>query len=196
MDLLVLPAYRYLAIDLHLFSLAVAVIGIALGDWALLAGARIERERLRLAGGVVAAALAGLWLSGLWITAIDTGLQWAQITARPKLVVKLLVVSLLSLNGLALHRWAFPRLFESAPPRRLKLPLALGAASLSGWGYAGFLGLAGALTPMLGGAGFLLGFVIVLSAALALTLGPLRPLLTARLGRTGAHGGATPAATL
>ncbi|MBC7939508.1 MAG: hypothetical protein H7Z19_07035, partial [Chitinophagaceae bacterium] len=73
-----------------------------------------------LRGGVGAAALlgvhrrlvvllGGLWASGLTLAAIDIGFDVAGIAERPKLMVKLLCVLVLTLNGLLLRHWCFPR---------------------------------------------------------------------------------------
>jgi hypothetical protein len=179
-------ALRAFVIDLHLVALAVAGLGVALGDWALFGGRQIERRRLGLAVAVITVALAGLWLSGLWLVALDSG--WprlvSQIASQPRLLAKFSVVALLTLNGIALQRWGLPRLFSPLQPPRVLLPMTLGALCMCGWLYATFLGLAGRLTPGWSYATFMSGFALLLMLSALLCLGPLRASVARRLSRS------------
>jgi hypothetical protein len=167
----------------HLIAFAVAAAGIALGDLAVFADQHINPAQLRKAATLVACALGLLWVTGLAVVWLDTGFDPAVVGRNPKLLAKLSVVVVLTLNGMLLHRWAFPRML--APPqqtRRLVLGLCvLGAVSSAGWLFAAFLGVAKALTRLCGYQGFIVGFALLLTAALAGSLALARPRLAARL---------------
>lgn len=95
---------------------------------------------------VVTLALLALWISGLLLVLqgyLDEGRGYL---LNQKLWAKVVIVVLLSLNGLLLHRVGFPPLQRAAfcalpLPLRSRLAL-LGALSTTGWLFAAFLGVA------------------------------------------------------
>ena len=118
--------------------------------------------------------LAGLWISGMAIVAVD-GL--AQMGTNPKLLAKLVCVSLLTLNGLLLRHWCFPRLISNRPLQRAEswALMSCGAVSTTCWLMSGFYGIARPLALWTPGQNLLL-----LWAALAAAL-PVALALSGRL---------------
>jgi hypothetical protein len=134
----------------HLLATCVAIGMIVLTDLRLLP--RLLGYRVVIAApgrfetGVVTGALALLYATGVGLIAL--GLQdHADYLDNPKLQAKIGLVVVLTLNGLALHRWVFPRLRRGAPVSawsmrfRLLLSTTVGLSN-SVWLYAAFLGIA------------------------------------------------------
>lgn len=167
----------------HVLSVVGAAIGIAFADLSLFKGGQVDTGLLRTACRVVAWALGGLWLTGLLIVWIDTGFDLGQIASRPKLVAKLLVVIVLSINGFLLHHHFFALVVRPRrlPPARLRsavnATLAMTAVSGASWLYAGFLGLARPLAPIMGFPGFASAFALLLLLSLLIGTRLVRPRL-------------------
>lgn len=96
----------------------------------------VHRRVLRL--------LLGLWLTGIAIMLLDFGPQMAGVSERPKLLAKLMCVVVLSLNGLVLRYWSFPRLVSGRQLDRgeAAVLMSTGAISLASWLAAAFFGIA------------------------------------------------------
>ncbi len=135
----------------HLIGFSIVFSAIIREDWALATAARLDPEALRRTAGIAFALLAFLWATGLCLVALDVGLDPVAILAKPKLMTKIGVVSVLTLNGFLLHWLAFPLLTQ--PQRRPNLAAAvcaaLGAISLVSWSYAAFVGVARLIAPKL-----------------------------------------------
>jgi hypothetical protein len=91
--------------------------------------------------------LGGLWTSGLAVAAIDLGFDIALIGERPKLMVELFSVVVLTLNGQLLRHWCFPRLSSgrSLGTAETAVLLEIGAVSTASWLTAAFIGIARSL---------------------------------------------------
>jgi hypothetical protein len=185
----------------HLAALMAAAIAVAFGDYALLGRRQIQPELLHSASKAVAWALAGLWLSGLGIIYVDTHFALAVILAKPKILAKLTVVVLLTVNGVFMHAKVLPtlaRLYARAQSVIVaRRATRVGAVSAACWVFGLFLGVAKPLTPILGYAGFMALFVAVLTGALVVSSQTVLPELRKRLtqgawtgGRTQSHGDA------
>lgn len=87
---------------------------------------------LRRAHLVISAALLVMWLTGLSLLTLRTGLAFEELT--PKLLTKLAVVSLLTLTAVTMARYALPRVASRVGRRLLDAPLPekLGLAACSG----------------------------------------------------------------
>lgn len=181
---------RMLVVFLHLLAMVAAGAGIAFGDYALFARPRIDAALLFKAARAVTMTLLALWLSGLTLIGLDTGFDLDRLTAGPKLPAKFAVVTLLSLNGLALHRLAFKRLCTPQPDARQasSLPAVLGAISIVSWLYAAFLGLAQPWAALLGFVGFMGVYAIALMVGIALALWLIRPRLAHQLASSSQRG--------
>lgn len=77
--------------------------------------------RFREAHKFVAGALVGLWLTGATLIYIRTGFVLSEFS--PKLWVKLIVVTTLTVNAFAIGRLVLPRIAESVGKRVPDLPL-------------------------------------------------------------------------
>ncbi|MEJ6004851.1 hypothetical protein WG899_04780 [Paucibacter sp. AS339] len=178
---------RLLALYAHVLACFSAAAGIVLGDIAIFAPRRIDAYLLGLARKIVCWALLWLWLTGLVLIAIDTGFVLETMASKSKLLAKLSVVTLLTLNGAALHRWVFPGLgrVQAQPARAAWLPSLLGGFAAASWLFAAFLGVAKPLASVVGYSGFmfLYGGALLLASATSLIL--LRPRLSAQLMRAG-----------
>ncbi|WP_432722059.1 hypothetical protein R0381_001902 [Jeongeupia wiesaeckerbachi] len=171
---------RLLLIYPHLIACCVAIGATVLADLKIM-GQRTgpgDRALLQLVSRVVLIALGVLWCTGLSIIVLDFGHwpAWAELIARPKLISKLIVVSVLTLNGAALHHYALPRLLPASRDQALlcrtqRLRLAcIGGVSAASWAFAAFLGIARPLAGKLSTAGFLGLYLAALIVALAVGL--------------------------
>lgn len=88
--------------------------------------------------------LAGLWLTGLLVAAIDLGFDPSQIVRFPKTIAKLCAVGLLTANGIVLRYWCFPRMMGGHAPGTAEFlaVMACGAISTASWLMAAFFGIA------------------------------------------------------
>ena len=169
----------------HLLAFAAAFAAVAFGDFAIFRRRRVDTELLTKAANAVTLALTALWITGFAVILLDTRLDLALLWSKPKLLAKLSIVGLLTLNGIALHRWAFP-LFsqpQDDPHRAAFLPAVLGAVSATTWTFAAFVGVGKAVAPALGFTGFLVLYLAVVSLAIGVSLAFIRPILAARMLR-------------
>jgi hypothetical protein len=169
----------------HLAALMAAAIAVAFGDFALLGRRQIQGDLLHSASKAVAIALGALWLTGLGIIYVDTHFALAAMLAKPKLLAKLTVVLLLTLNGVFMHAKVLPAL-QRVYARAQGLVVAqratrVGAISAAGWVFGVFLGVAKPLAPILGYAGFMALFAAVVLGALAVSSQVVLPELRRRL---------------
>lgn len=195
---LVFDVLRVFLVVVHLLAMAVAVGLVFWQDLALLSSQRLNALRFKLSTRRVTRALIGLWSSGLAILALDTGLDFTELVNMPKMQAKLLVVSLLSLNGLALHCLAFPALVGAQMrwplPRTAAAVSVLGAISTVSWLYALFLGAARPLTQTLGFGGFIGLYISLVLVAATVALVYVRPHVQRLMGQpAGFTQGRTPA---
>lgn len=175
---------RSLLILGHLMAFAMAAGAIALGDYAIFSGRRVDAGLLSKCANSVAIALLLLWVTGLAIIWADTRFALDLLAAKPKLLAKLSVVVLLTLNGLALNRFVFPRFVQPQhdPRRSAVLPAALGAVSFTTWTFAAFLGVSRGLDQALGYAGFMALYAAVLAAGVVVALRFVWPRLAGKMG--------------
>jgi len=158
----------------HLAALMAAAIAVAFGDFALLGRRQIQGDLLH-----------ALWLTGLGIIYVDTHFALAAMLAKPKLLAKLTVVALLTINGIFMHAKVLPAL-QRVYARAQGLGVArratrVGAISAAGWVFGVFLGVAKPLAPILGYAGFMALFGAVVRGALAVSSQVVLPELRRRL---------------
>ena len=156
-------ALRLALLYAHLLACVLALHTVLSTDWRLL-NARITARQLLNAHQRVVWVLGALWLSGGAIVALD-GL--AQLQNNPKLVAKIVCVSMLTLNGVLLRIWCLPRLVNDRLLTRTQACalMACGAMSTTCWLMAGFYGIARPLV-----AWTVLQNLALLGAALAVAL--------------------------
>lgn len=175
---------RMSLVYMHLISMCLAAAAVAFGDFAIFSKpGRINAFMLEKSAHYVSTTLIALWISGLLITWVDTRFDLALLAAKPKLLAKLCVVIVLTLNGWALHRMVFPRLAKPQrnPMQAAILPAVLGAVSGTTWMFAAFVGVGKPLASALGYAGFmgLYGLALALGVGFALTF--VRPRLAQQM---------------
>jgi hypothetical protein len=163
---------KLLVLYAHLLATCLALGTIALGDARILA--RMADARVIIAppsrgqARIIMAALLLLWATGLGLVALGD----ASTLSNPKLQGKLLLVTLLCLNGVVLHHAVFPMLLRRQPlaswrqDRRVAVALTVGLSN-SLWLYCAFLGIARPWNHTVS-LGFVLGLAVVLWAVFAL----------------------------
>ena len=179
-------SWRLIALYPHLLACCVALGGIIVSDakFILNKGQLKENDRILLLelSKIVSAALLLLWISGLSIILIDFA-SWpslAELAAKPKLIAKLTVVTILTINGYLLHRMVLPTFTQKTKLKTISTPrlrsmFALGAISGTSWLFAAFLGIAKPLSTTLGLSGFLSLYAVLLLGAVstAMLLAPM-----------------------
>lgn len=149
--------------------------GVAFGVYTIFSRRRADPALIPRAGHAMLVSLGLMWSSGLLLITMDNGLGWAALMARPMLLAQTTVVLVLSANALILQRAAFPRLpaLHGAP---IPSPLiAIGTLSIAVWVYTAVLGVALPLATLLGYIGFMVVYVGLMVAGVALGLHWLRP---------------------
>ncbi len=127
----------------HLIAFALAIAEVLSADWRLLRGGTIDVAALESTSRLVKWLLAILWVTGLALIYMKIGLDPDALMANSKLVAKLAVVGLLTMNGVLLHMIAFPRIARRDCDRQTVLIVTiLGAVSTITWIYASFVGAA------------------------------------------------------
>ena len=159
---------RLLLLYIHVVAFAVALGCVLREDAKLVSRMPLDVDALRATSRIVASALAVLWASGFAIIVLDSGGNLSAIASNPKLLAKLVIVCALTLNGIALHLFAFPTLRE---PRKTinasaHLAAALGAVSAVSWGFATLLGISRGILKFLSFADVILAYCLTLAAAI------------------------------
>lgn len=158
---------RQLVLFAHTLAFAFAIVAVLREDLALLRARKINAGQLRETAHHVVSLLGLLWISGLALLVLDTGFNLYDLPNKPKIAAKLTVVSLLTLNGLALHAVAFPLL--TRPVREVRwaatVCVLLGAVSTVSWLYASFIGVARLIAPAMSFGGFVAIYVGLLALA-------------------------------
>lgn len=182
---------RMSLVYMHLISMCLAAAAVAFGDFAIFSKpGRVNAFMLEKSAHYVSTTLVALWVSGLLITWVDTRFDLALLAAKPKLLAKLCVVMVLTLNGWALHRLVFPRLTQPQrdPFRAAALPAVLGAVSGTTWMFAAFVGVGKPVASVLGYAGFMGLYGLALTAGIAFALVFVRPRLAQQMSGQSAVG--------
>ena len=187
-----LTIVRMLAIYLHVLALAIGAVAVAFGDFAIFARDRIDMNMLGKAASVATIALLVLWITGLAVIGMDTGFDTELLATKPKLLAKLSVVTVLTINSLGLHLIAFPRMAtpQADPQQAALMPVIFGAISATSWLYAAFVGVSKPVAAMLGYAGYMGLFAGLTLASIGFAMLTVRPRLAARLERADASLGA------
>jgi len=109
---------------------------------------------------------------------LDLGGDLSLLPTKSKLLAKLVCVTVLSLNAVLLHRFAFPRLMSghSLSTSEWSLVLCAGAVSTTSWLFAAFLGIAKPLAAMLSAGQFIGLYVLALAFAVGVAMLLANPL--------------------
>lgn len=136
---------------IHLIAACIAVGILLIQDLALskLRGRPMDADsiaQLQKSGNVVFIALVVLWVTGLGLV-VQGFINNPAYLMNPKLWAKFTVVSILTLNGLFLHYYSFPKLvspkgFLGQGMREQLVVLVTAVISVVSWLYACYLGIA------------------------------------------------------
>lgn len=150
---LVMEFARLGVLYVHLIACCVAIGLVLTSDFAMVKqmlkgdpNERVDAQHLQQLQKTVSTALIALWLTGaaiIGIDVVDKGLQYFQ---NPKLQAKILIVVLLTLNGMVLHQRVLPLMQKAGSLLKLSFSqsmLAVFAGAVSGvsWFYAAMLGV-------------------------------------------------------
>jgi hypothetical protein len=171
---------KSLVVFVHLIACCVALGLVLYLDMSLLFSRRRELspkllQDMQTLPTLVHHGLVALWATGFAIVAIGMQMKGLAYLDNPKLWVKVLVVTVLSINGWLLHRYALPmmvkslRLSDLARKQRLHLCWMAGISGAS-WMTAAYLGIARYMNGSLSFTSILAVYLLVLLASLALTL--------------------------
>jgi len=142
---------KTLLVYAHLIAACLAIGILLIQDLALVKwqGRAMDTEaigNLQRNSGIVSLALVALWVTGLIIVAMGY-IENPAYLMNQKLWAKFSVVSILTINGLFLHFYSFPRLtapqgFLGANTMEQLVVLITAVVSLVSWLYACYLGIA------------------------------------------------------
>ncbi len=145
--------FRLTVVYGHLIACSLAIGSIIVSDVAalrqLLSGDPHRSEdpqHLQSLQNTVTLALVALWVSGAVIVATDVAAKGMGYFDNPKLQAKIIVVCLLTLNGILLHNAVLPLMKKaknllSLPRGQRTLALFAGSFSAASWFYAALLGV-------------------------------------------------------
>jgi hypothetical protein len=178
-----LAVARLVLLFVHVLAFALALGCVLREDAKLLSSQPLDGQALRAAARLVRFALIILWASGIALIVPDTNAVFARLAQHPKLLAKLTVVGILSLNGVALHLIAFPALLGDRVRRRSAAPIAaaLGAVSAASWLAATLLGITRASSLGFTYTELMRAYAVMLAAALAFGLVVVRPRIAKKL---------------
>ncbi|MEQ8393520.1 MAG: hypothetical protein RIB30_21230 [Thalassospira sp.] len=184
-----MPLVRQIVLIVHLFAFAFAIVLVARGDVAMLRGEYLCGVRdLKTDANITAVLLLVLWGTGLGLIGMGVGFDLAAVLTNGKILAKLTVVLILTLNGIFLHFYAFPLMSgsgagarESANEIRLFICCLLGALSSVSWICASVFGAARIIAPMASFSHFMEFYGAALVCGVVVGLMVVRPLLRRQL---------------
>ena len=152
----------------HIIAFALALATIIKEDVRLLRSKRFNSASLLATAKLVQWLLVALWVTGVPMVMMEIGTDVSLLLGKPKLLAKLIVVGVLTLNGILLHLVAFPMVAGKPqnPSKVATIAASLGAVSATSWLYASFLGVARHVAPYFS----LVDFVIIYLSALAIAV--------------------------
>ena len=127
----------------HILLFAFSISLVLWTDHTMLFGS-CEGQAITKISSVLKSLLIGLWISGLLVIYIDTGFSPSLVAANAKLVMKVLVVLVLTFNGILLHYIALEILLFDGylDKKNARLLVISGSISTSHWLLAAFVGIA------------------------------------------------------
>jgi hypothetical protein len=145
---------RLAIVYVHLIACCVAIGMVLISDLKMIkqlisqesANSHHDRRHLHELQTIIFIALALLWVSGAGIVGVDFYHKGAVYFTNPKLQAKILIVLILTLNGVVLHHKVLPWLQRAGSLLKLSFGQAMFAifsGTLSGvsWFYAAMLGV-------------------------------------------------------
>ncbi|QCB48192.1 hypothetical protein [Hydrogenophaga sp. PAMC20947] len=148
-----LEFFRLTIVYGHLIACSVAIGAILVSDFAavrqLVSGDPYRGEdpkHLQSLQKTVTLALVALWISGAVLVAIDVAGKGMGYFDNPKLQAKIIIVCVLTLNGILLHNTVLPLMMKAKSLLNLSwgqraVALFTGTFSATSWFYAALLGV-------------------------------------------------------
>ena len=161
----------------HLIAFAFATSEIFRADWNFLNSTVLNVAELKSTARRVKWLLSTLWLTGLGLILMKFGFDFEALAQQPKILSKLVVVAVLTINGIAIHTVCIPLLEGRLRP----FPFAaaavaiLGGVSTSTWIYAAFIGSARIVAPHWTFEVFMSLFCVALLMAVLIAITFVRP---------------------
>ena len=176
-----------LLLFVHMIVFALAMSEVLHGDLCFLRSRTLDPEWLRQVSGRVFVLLGLLWLTGASLVGMSTEAKPDIFITNSKLAMKVLVVTVLTLNGLLLHSVAFPMMLRGA--RIAAIACLLGAISTGSWLYASFVGVSRIIAPEMTLLTYVSLYGVVLFGAAGIALVFVRPHLQQALRATAMNPG-------
>ncbi|MFM2344873.1 MAG: hypothetical protein RLZZ210_1485 [Pseudomonadota bacterium] len=157
--------YRLILLYPHLVSCCIAIGCIFLFDIKMVLNKfKLDKSISYLLDDIskiVSVCLVILWITGLGLILFDSGHfpSFTEIMAKPKLFTKLIVVSILTINGYFLHKLVI----NKSKNNLKKFVYTIGAISGGSWFYAMFLGIAKPLNNVWSLSDFLGVYIILIA---------------------------------
>lgn len=176
---------QQMLVFIHLFAFAFAIVMIVGEDIKILISKKMDVGELHKLANRVTILLGVLWVSGIALLAIKPGLDLELILANSKLAAKITVVSVLTINGMLLHLFVFPS-FRSPQKFKRILVIAslLSVISTTSWIYAGLVGAARAIAPIMTYQNYMNIYLALLAFALFIGVTVVYPMMKQLLKST------------
>jgi len=151
----------------HIIAFALALATILKEDARFLRTKHIDSASLIATAKSVKWLLLALWATGIPMVIMDVGTDVSRLVANPKLLAKLIVVGVLTLNGLFLHLVVFPMVTRKLknPAKAATLAATLGGVSIASWLFAFFVGAARYVAPYFSLYDFVILYLLTLAIA-------------------------------
>lgn len=169
---------QQLFLVVHLFAFAFAFVTLVKEDYRFITSKTINHAELMSISKVMFIALIILWLSGVGLIAINPGLDIYAILNNEKITSKLVIATILTINGLMLHIMVMPSFRRPVNHRGIAATLAaiLGAISSVSWIFAAFIGSARIIAPVMSYRDYMLMYFICLIIAFFIGYFLIRPI--------------------
>lgn len=166
---LIYASFHQLLVFIHLFVFAFSVVEVIKKDVNLIVRNKFSLEDIRSTARLLTGLLAVLWITGLTLIYISIGWDLQALLSNSKLMAKITVVLILTINGIALHFIAFPLM---ARPRLYSglICSILGSISAVSWVFASFIGAARIMAPELSYTEFMASYLVGLAVALGIAI--------------------------
>jgi len=173
MDLLN-ASLRQILVFIHLFTFAFAVVEVIKKDYHLLKVTKLPLAEIKKTGKLLSTLLFILWITGSILIYMSVGSDISLLLSNGKLMAKITVVMLLTMNGFTLHYIAFP-LMQKPNSYSALLCSIFGAISGVSWLFASFIGAARILALQLSYADFIGAYLFSLVFAFFVAIIFVRP---------------------
>jgi hypothetical protein len=156
----------------HIIVFALALATIIKEDMQLLRAKRVDTPSLHATAKLVKWLLLALWITGVPMVMMDIGTDVSLLLGKPRLLTKLIVVGVLTLNGILLHFVAFPMVTGKPqnPNRAATIAATLGAVSTASWLYASFVAVSRIVAPYFSLYDFVMLYLLALVIAVSFAI--------------------------